>query len=74
VICIEVGKPSLTTKIFYDQSHEWGILIPKKLERKDSIELAQTTVLDVRLIVMPFHLFFSSATVPQCLVSLLPLI
>jgi len=28
VIGREVGKPSLTTKILHDQSHEWGILIP----------------------------------------------
>ena len=58
VIGIEAGKPSLTTEILHDQPHEWGILIPQKSEWKNSGELAQTTVLDVGLIVMPLHLFF----------------
>jgi len=58
VIGIEAGKPSLTTEILHDQSHEWGILIPQKFEWKNSGELAQTVVLDVRLIMMPLHLIF----------------
>ena len=58
VIGIKVRKPPLATEILHDQSHEWGILIPQKPEWKNSGELAQTTVLDVGLIVMPLHLIF----------------
>jgi len=67
VICIEAGKPSLTTEIFHDQSCEWAILIPQKPKWKDSSELAQTTVLDVRLIVMPLHLLLLMPLFPNVL-------
>jgi len=65
VICIEAGKPFLTTEIFHDQSHEGGILIPKKSEWKDSSELAQIAVIDVRLIMMPLHLLFLMPLFPN---------
>ena len=65
VIGIEVGKPSLTTEILHDQPHEWGILIPQKSKWKNSGELAQTTLLDVRLIMMPLHLLFLMPLFPN---------
>ena len=55
VIGIKVRKPPLATEILHDQSHEWGILFPQKSEWKNSSELAQAAVLDIRLIVMPLH-------------------
>jgi len=58
VIGIKERKPPLTTEILHDQFHEQGIVIPQKYEWKNSGELAQTTVLDVRLIMMPLHLLF----------------
>ena len=65
VIDIEARKPSLTTEILHDQSHEWGILIPQKPEWENSGELAQTTVLHIRLIVMPLHLLFLMPLLPN---------
>jgi len=65
VIGIKVRKPSLIAEILHDQSHEWGILIPQKSEWKDSVELAQTTVLDIRLIMMPLHLLFLMPLFPN---------
>ena len=65
VIGVEVGKPSLTTEILHDQPHERGILIPQKSEWKNSGELAQTVVLDVRLIMMPLHLLFLMPLFPN---------
>jgi len=58
VIGIKVRKPPLTTEIFHDQFYERGILIPQTSEWKNSGELAQIAVLDVRLIMMPLHLLF----------------
>ena len=65
MIGIKVRKPPLATEILHDQSHEWGILIPQKSEWKNSGELAQTSVLDVRLIMMPLHLLFLMPLFPM---------
>ena len=56
VICIKVRKPSLTTEVFHDQSHERSIIISQKSEWENSSELTQTTGLNVRLIKFPLHL------------------
>lgn len=56
VIGIKARKHPLTTEILHDQFHKQRILIPQKFEWKDSGELAQTTVFDVRLIIMPIQL------------------
>ena len=58
VIGIKARKPPLTTEILHDQFHERGILITQKSEWKNSGELVQIAVLDVRLIMMPLHLLF----------------
>jgi len=56
LIGIKARKPPLTTEILHDQFHEWGILISKKSESKNSGELVQIVGLNVRLIMMPLHL------------------
>ena len=56
VIGIRVRKPPLTNEVLHDQFHERGILISQKFEWKNSHEVAQTAVFDVRLIMMPLHL------------------
>ncbi|MCY6488261.1 hypothetical protein, partial [Actinobacillus pleuropneumoniae] len=55
VIGIKARKPPLSTEILHDQSHEWGILVPQKSEWKNSGELAQIVVLDVRLIMISVY-------------------
>jgi len=65
VIGIKARKPPLTTEILHDQFHERSILIPQKSEWKNSDELAQTTILDVRFIMMPLHLLFLMPLFPN---------
>jgi len=65
VIGIKARKPPLTTEILHDQFNEWAILIPQKYEWKNSSELAQTTFLDVRLIMIPLHLLFLMPLFPN---------
>ena len=65
VIGIKARKPRLETEILHDQSHERGILIPRKSKWKNSGELAQTAVIDVRLIMMPLHLLFLMPLFPN---------
>ena len=57
VIGIKARKPPLTTEVLHDQFHEHSILISQKSEQEDSCKLTQTTALNVRLIMMPIHLF-----------------
>ena len=54
MIGIKARKPPLATKVLHDQFHEQGILIFQKSEWKKSREVAQTTVFDVRLIMVEF--------------------
>ena len=56
VIGIKARKPPLATEVLHDQFHERGILIFQKSEWKNSREVAQTAIFDVRLIMMSLYL------------------